>query len=111
MTNKTDNQSVVQMTFAWLSGQPFNNVLLVGIFAALAWGGHYAITQAIPAHLLQIQQGYREVVEDCHKRHQAEREQTVKTYDRWIDLIQRQQNGNGHSSGATGTAVASPDSQ
>lgn len=101
------DKSLTTQALAWLTGQPFNNVLLVGIFAAIAWGGHYAITVAIPGHLRQIQSGYREVVEDCQRRHQEEREATVRTYDRWIDLIQRQHGMQGDRS--TATSVAQPD--
>lgn len=84
-----DNKPVISQVITWLSGQPFNNVLLIMIFTAMGWGMHYSVTVAIPAHLQQIQTGYRDVVEECQERHQAERESTIKTYDRWIEIIDR----------------------
>ncbi len=43
----------------WLFQQGTSTVLLVGIWATMAWGGWYAMTTAIPAHLTQIQDGYQ----------------------------------------------------
>lgn len=48
----------------WLFSQGVSTVLLVAILAAIAYGGHHAMTTAIPKHLEQIQRGYKEVSED-----------------------------------------------
>jgi hypothetical protein len=56
-------------------------VLLLAIFVAIGWIGHYSMTTAIPAHLQQIQQGYESLTES----HREEREQTKQLYDRWMN--------------------------
>lgn len=81
------NAGALEMAVQWLSGQSFNNVLLVLIFFAIGWGLHYSVTIAIPAHLSQIQAGYKDVVADCYNKHEQERKITLETYDRWIELI------------------------
>ena len=67
----------------WVAGQPFNNVLLIVIVASIGWIGHYSMTIAIPSHLKQIQDGYQSL----DVSHQKERQQTLETYDRWIDRL------------------------
>ena len=72
-----------EIALKWLFGQPFNNVMLIAIFAGLAWSGHYCVTIAIPAHLQQIQQGY----ETIDKAHQIERSELRSMYDKWFDRV------------------------
>jgi len=67
----------------WAAGQPFNNVLLIVILTSIGWIGHYSMTIAIPSHLKQIQDGYQSL----DVSHQKERQQTLETYDRWVDRL------------------------
>lgn len=76
-----DKKNITEQAVTWITGQSFNNVLLVLILCAIAWGGWYSLTTVIPAHLRQIQQGY----ETIDNRHREERESTIRTYDKWFD--------------------------
>jgi len=58
----------ISTAIKWLSGQPFNNVLVMILISMVGWLGYYSITTAIPAHLKQIQDGY-ERIEAIHERH------------------------------------------
>jgi hypothetical protein len=85
----------------WLSGQPFNNVLLLAILVALGWGTRYAVTVAVPSHLKQIQDGYKEVISEVHGKHEVERshlheerQRILETYDKWFDRIERRDAAN-----------------
>lgn len=82
MPEDRSDKSIPDRVATWLTGQSFNNVLLVLILAAIAFGGF----KGIPAVLQQIQDGYREL----EASHSEERERIMKTYDRWLD---RQQTG------------------
>lgn len=84
MTESTD-RNVVGQVMAWAAGQPFNNLLLIAILVAIGWLGYYGLTSAIPQHLNAIQSGYEKI----EQAHRDEREQTIKTYDRWFDLKPR----------------------
>ena len=66
---------------AWVAGQPFNNVLLLAIFASIMYGTYFAMNTAIPSHLQQIQKGYESLTEN----HRDERRHTLEMYDRWIN--------------------------
>ena len=76
-----ENKNLTQQAVTWITGQSFNNVLLVLILCAIGWGGWYSLTTVIPSHLKQIQQGY----ETIDNRHREERESTIRTYDKWFD--------------------------
>jgi beta-lactamase regulating signal transducer with metallopeptidase domain len=76
-----DNEKLTTQIASWVAGQPFNNVLLLAIFVAIGWIGHYSMTTAIPAHLQQIQQGYESLTES----HREERERTQQLYDKWMN--------------------------
>ncbi len=83
MTTNEDTSTIKEIAAQWVLGQPFTNVLLLMILAAVGWGGYYALTVAVPAHLKLIQTGY-EKMEDSHR---GEREDRVKAYDRWMERI------------------------
>ena len=96
-----ENKSLPIEVIKWLSGQPFNNVLLLAILAALGWGAHYSVTVAVPSHLKQIQEGYKEVISEVHSKHETERshlheerERILETYDKWFDRIERKDSNN-----------------
>lgn len=113
MTSENGNASLREHFISWAKGQPYNNLLLSAIFAVMCWTGHYAVTVAIPSHLKQIQEGYREITVDMQERHQQEREQAIKTYDRWIEWI-REDNAarKGRPAGdASPSMLATPDSR
>jgi hypothetical protein len=76
--------TVAEKTVEWLLGQPFNNIMLVLIFVSIAYGSRYVITEAIPSHLRQIQEGYREL--DIN--HRDERLQTQEWYERMMDRME-----------------------
>ncbi len=65
---------------SWAAGQPFNNVLLAAILGCMLWGTYFAMTTALPQHLKQIQDGYREL-SDLHRE---ERKELRETYDQWM---------------------------
>jgi hypothetical protein len=73
--------SIKTQIAAWVAGQPFNNVLLLAIFSAIAYGTYFAMHFAIPKHLEQIQKGYESLTES----HRDERERTLQLYDRWMN--------------------------
>ena len=67
----------------WLTGQSFNNLLLLMILASFAWFAHHSITVAVPSHLRQIQEGYETIIEDSRENERIIREQ----HDAWLDRI------------------------
>ncbi len=76
-----ENKTLTTQITSWVAGQPFNNVLLLAIFVAIGWIGHYSMTTAIPAHLNQIQKGYESLTES----HRDERERTQQLHDKWMN--------------------------
>lgn len=91
--SKTDTTKTV---INWLTGQSFNNILLVSILCAIAWGMYFIVTiatAAIPLHLDQIQKGYERI----HESNARDREEIIRQYDKWFDYIQR--NGKGTPTG------------
>lgn len=76
----SSDESLKGQAVSWVAGQPFNNVLLLLILAAMSWIGWYGVTTAIPAHLTQIQKGY----ESLSESHREERKELRDTYDRWM---------------------------
>jgi ABC-type thiamine transport system substrate-binding protein len=76
-----ENQKIIDKFASWLTGQSFNNILLMSILACIMWGGWFAMTTAIPAHLQQIQNGYESLTDS----HREERERTQQLYDRWMN--------------------------
>lgn len=76
-----ENKTLTNQIASWAAGQPFNNVLLLGILVAIGWIGYYSMTTAIPAHLQQIQRGYESLTES----HRDERERTQQLYDKWMN--------------------------
>lgn len=90
MTDEKDKTLTAQVV-SWAAGQPFNNVLLLAIFFAIGWIGHFAMNTAIPAHLQQIQQGYESLTES----HREERERTQQLYDRWMNRTGEAEKVNG----------------
>lgn len=79
------NRAMAATAFEWLSGQPFNNVLLVGILFALGWGLHYTATQLVPTSIKTIQGGY----EQMEQRHRQERQEDRIQYGEWLDRYDR----------------------
>ena len=75
-----DTTTLGTLAARWLFGQPFTNVLLVAHLACVAWIAYYGITQAIPAHLKAIQEGYLTIEE----HHSAERKYTLEMFDKWF---------------------------
>lgn len=75
-----ETKTLKEQVVSWAAGQPFNNVLLIAIFVAIAWLGHYGLTTAIPKHMEQIQNGY----EKLNMSHESERTRTLEVYDRWL---------------------------
>ena len=67
----------------WITGQSFNNVLLLCILVSGGWAIRFAITEAIPTHIREIQHGY----EQLHDRHMQERETIRTQFDQWLDRI------------------------
>lgn len=76
-----ESKSIKQYVVEYLAGQPFNNVLLCAILAALGWGA----VKMVPAHLKQIQDGYetldrtaREERKEIETAHRQERKDTIE---------------------------------
>ncbi len=82
-TEVENTKTIKQVAAQWVLGQPFTNVLLLMILGAIGWSGYYTLTVAVPSHLKMIQTGY-EKMEDSHR---IERENSVKSYDRWLERI------------------------
>lgn len=80
---KVDTDVAASSVIKWLTGQSFNNVLLLLMFGSFGWGMHYSVTVAIPGHLKTIQEGYKSL----DAAHHAERKQLVETYDKWYDRL------------------------
>lgn len=96
MTDQSDKPLATQIA-SWLTGQSFNNVLLIAILGAIWFGGQYCVTVAIPNHLDQIQKGYERI----EKSNSEDRELILKQYDKWFDYLQRND-----SNGPTGNIEA-----
>jgi len=77
MAEERADKTAIDRVATWLTGQSFNNVLLLLILVAIGWGGKYAGTVAIPTHLKQIQDGY----ETIDSRHREERSELRQQYD------------------------------
>ena len=77
------NSGVKAKVVEWLTGQSFNNILLLTILVAIGAGGKYCLDVVIPAHLKMIQNGYERI----DQTHRTEREETIRVYDRWLDLV------------------------
>jgi hypothetical protein len=73
--------SVVQK----LLGQEMNTIMLVLLLAAWCYAFWWAMTTGVPAHLKQIQDGYREVAAE-HSKAQTELQQT---FEKTLDRIER----------------------
>lgn len=69
----------------WLKGQPFTNVLLIGLLSTVTYGGYLAINYAVPAHLKQIQAGY----ETIDARHESRRTEDLKVQDMQINELRQ----------------------
>ena len=76
-----DTPKITDRVITWAAGQPFNNVLLLAIFASMMYGTYFAMNTAIPKHLEQIQKGYESLTES----HRDERERTQQLYDKWMN--------------------------
>lgn len=83
-----EQKKIVGQVVEWAKGQPFNNLLLLGILV----GGMYTAIKLVPLHLAQIQSGYekidssnRALFEKMDKEHREERERTQQLYDRWMN--------------------------
>jgi len=100
MTEDSQRSDIKVRLIEWAAGQPFNNVLLLGLLFAVGWLGWYGITVAIPTHLQMIQSGYKSLSES----HEKERLKTLETYDKWLDRMASQKLGTAQKS-----SVVSPD--
>lgn len=76
-----ESKPIRQHVVEYLAGQPFNNVLLVLILAAIGWGA----VKLVPVHLKQIQDGYetldrnfREERKEMEAAHRQERKDTIE---------------------------------
>ena len=83
MPDSEPKGTTTELAIKWVFGQPFNNVMLIAIFAGIAWISHYCITIAIPSHLKMIQQGY----ETINTSNQLERHEMRAMYDKWFDRV------------------------
>lgn len=90
------NDGPVTMGFRWLFGQEANTVVLATMLAVLVYGGWRAATEAIPKHLQQIHDGYKEIskehtlaVEKITENHKAEIDELQKTFEHTLDRIER----------------------
>lgn len=88
----THGRNIKELVIRWLAGQPFTNVLLATGFGAFCWVFYHLITVTIPVvydrqeqFLKQMTDQHREERTEMSTRHQAEREQTLRTYDKWLN--------------------------
>lgn len=82
MADKTPN-GWVERVVIWLTGQPFNNALLILILGCICYGGWYAMETAIPSHLRSIQSGY----ETINTQHREERLITEESHTKQVERI------------------------
>lgn len=87
------------LVFRWLAKQGVVTVLLCSILSSMIYGGYYAITTAIPAHIKQIQEGYdRIAAEHCKAvdrvtaSQDREREAIYRLIDRRVTKIETDTN-------------------
>lgn len=90
---------LVSMWSKWMTGQAFNNVLLLLILVAIGagfwFGGKYCINVAIPSHIEMIQTGYeregqanRELIRELDDNHRQERKEWTSLLDRVLNASQ-----------------------
>jgi hypothetical protein len=82
----------------YASGQSFNNLLLAAILGAITWGIWWTISQGVPSHLRQIQDGYEKVAAE----HAREVDAVTSRSDALLrELIARQRLGQPHGVAVT----------
>lgn len=86
--NQPRSAGLVENITRWLSGQPFNNVMLFAIFAAGCYGVYWAGATAIPMHLKQIQSGYEQINQQNVKDLEQSRAVFERVSDRDYQVIQ-----------------------
>lgn len=90
---------IISMWSRWMTGQAFNNVLLVLILTAIGagfwFGGKYCVDVAIPKHIDTIQTGYekegqanRELIRELDQNHRQERKEWTSLLDRVLNASQ-----------------------
>ncbi len=62
-----DAKGYLRVFADWLTGQSFNNVLLLAILVSIGAGVKYTLDVAVPVHIKMIQSGY-EKQEASHER-------------------------------------------
>ena len=77
----TIKTSVVQK----LLGQEMNTIMLVLLLGAWCYAFWWAMTTGVPAHLKQIQEGYREVAVE----HATAQKELQQTFEKTLDRIER----------------------
>lgn len=93
---KIDVKDWKSMALSWIFSQGVSTVMLVAIFAVLCYGGNYAMTVAIPAHLTQIQAGYdkaavqnKEALKDQQAMFERALKQVTDACEREMQLLER----------------------
>lgn len=76
-TKPLEGGTITEKLLSWAANQGPATMLLFLLAAMVAWGGHYAITTAIPSHLQEIKSGYREVSE----QHDKTVDKLIKSWD------------------------------
>jgi hypothetical protein len=91
-----EKQTFTHTAADWLKGQPFNNVLLLGLLSVVVYGGYLALTDAIPAHLKQIQDGYKSLADqnaasmtEKDKQHHEQVTELRMTFEKTLDRYER----------------------
>ena len=83
-----ENGDLKSKALRWFLGQEANTILLFLILAGISWMLHYSITEAIPAHLKQIGEGYKAVAEEnraAQREQQATFERTTEKFERTME--------------------------
>lgn len=69
MVDPQEDESLKRTFAHWLFGQESNTVALYLILIAMGYGGYQAVTVWVPAHLSQIQAGYKEIAKENREVH------------------------------------------
>lgn len=86
-SSELEKLSLKAIALKWVLSQGVSNLLLMAILYALWYFADYAVNVGIPAHLRQIQDGYRENAE----AHTKEVDKLTATFEKALDRIDRRQ--------------------
>lgn len=94
---------------AWVTGQPFTNVLLILILGCVTGGLYGAVKYAVPVHLQQIQAGYERIEQKQTEQLKSRDEEMGRAMNLLESLIKRQSHAPAPANGINPENVAAHD--